>query len=195
MRMLIIYSCKIFYTCSSIQREVPALAVNTHSKGFNELYQSHHEWLVHWIARRNPGGNNAQDLAQDTFVRLLDRPRLPEAIRSPRAWLTKVAGNLLIDQIRRQVLERNYLAVLENLPEATYPSPEDKWELLGLLEHIDQLLSGLRPLEKTVFLMARLDGMTYRQVAESQGLSLSSVEKYIAKAMLKCYAATYGDRY
>lgn len=171
------------------------MAGETHSVGFDELYQEHHEWLVRWIARRTPGENNAQDLAQDTFLRLLNRPRLPEAIRSPRAWLTKVAGNLLIDQIRRQVLERNYLAVLGNLPEAECPSPEDKLELLGLLEKIDQLLSGLRPIEKTVFLMARLDGMTYRQVAENQGLSLSSVEKYIAKAMLKCYAATYADSY
>lgn len=39
--------------------------------------------------------------------------------------------------------------------------------------------------------MARLDGLTYREIAEQQGLSLSSVEKYIAKAMLKCYAAVY----
>ncbi|WP_444930624.1 sigma-70 family RNA polymerase sigma factor [Microbulbifer sp. SSSA002] len=159
--------------------------------GFNELYQEHHEWLVRWIARRTPGVDNAQDLAQDTFMRLLDRPSLPAGIRSPRAWLTKVAGNLLIDQARRQVLEKNYLALLESLPEPEWPSPEDKWELLGVLEQIDQLLGGLRPIEKTVFLMARLDGLTYRQVAEQQGLSLSSVEKYIAKAMLKCYAAVY----
>ena len=160
---------------------------------FKQLYQEHHEWLVRWIASRTSAGDSAQDLAHDTFLRLLDRPTLPQGIRSPRAWLAKVAGNLAIDRARRKVLERNYLALLQNLPEAEHPSPQDQYELLDLLDQIDQLLSGLRPIEKTTFLMARLDGLTYREVAAQLGISLSSVEKYIAKAMLCCYTATYGN--
>lgn len=164
---------------------------NSSTIGINQLYQEHHEWLVRWIARRTQGVENAQDLAHDTFMRLLDRPTLPDGIRSPRAWLAKVAGNLVIDQARRQVLENNYLAMLESLPDAEHPSPEQQMELLGILEQIDRLLDGLRPVEKTAFLMARLDGLAYREIAEELGVSLSSVEKYIAKAMLKCYTATF----
>lgn len=162
--------------------------------GFNQLYQEHHEWLVRWIARRTSGWDNAQDLAQDTFLRLLNRPVMPEQLSSPRAWLAKIAGNLAVDQARRQILEKNYLATLANVPEAEQPSPEEQWEMLGLLEQIDQLLNGLRPIEKTAFLMARLDGLSYREVAEQLNVSLSSVEKYIAKAMLRCYTATYGEQ-
>lgn len=161
--------------------------------GIQQLYQEHHEWLVSWIARRTSGRENAQDLAHDTFMRLLDRPTLPDGIRSPRAWLARVAGNLAIDQARRQILERNYLALLESVPEAEQPSPESRLELVEMLESIDQLLNGLRPIEKTAFLMARLDGLTYRAVAEQLNISLSSVEKYMAKAMHKCYMATYED--
>lgn len=161
---------------------------------FKQLYQEHHEWLVRWIASRTSGGDSAQDLAHDTFIRLLDRSVMPSSLRSPRAWLVKVAGNLAIDRARRQILERNYLALLQEVPEAEHPSPEDQLEILGLLEQIDQLLDGLRPIEKTAFLMARLDGLSYRQVASELDISLSSVEKYIAKAMLKCYTATYGDQ-
>jgi len=160
---------------------------------FKQIYQEHHEWLVRWIASRTSSGDSAQDLAHDTFIRLLDRPVLPVIIKSPRAWLAKVAGNLAVDRARRQVLERNYLALLQNAPEAEHPSPEDQWELLQLLDDIDRLLSGLRPVEKKAFLMARLDGLTYREVSLQLGVSLSSVEKYITKAMLCCYSATYGD--
>lgn len=162
--------------------------------GFNQLYQEHHEWLVRWIARRTSAGDHAQDLAQDTFLRLLNRPVMPQQLSSPRAWLAKIAANLAVDQARRQILERNYLAALANAPEAEHPSPEEQWQLLGLLEQIDQLLNGLRPIEKTAFLMARLDGLSYREVAEQLNVSLSSVEKYIAKAMLRCYTATYGEQ-
>ncbi|HEA16690.1 hypothetical protein LCGC14_1195520 [marine sediment metagenome] len=168
-------------------------STTANSVGFNALYQEHHEWLVRWIARRTYNNDNAQDLAQDTFMRLLNKPSLYNEIRSPRAWLTKVAGNLVTDNIRRKVLEENYLLFLESMPEAAYFSPEEQLQLLSLLEQIDKLLSGLRAIEKTAFLMVRLDGLSYKAVAKQLKVSLSSIEKYMAKAMLECYTLTYCD--
>lgn len=162
--------------------------------GFHKLYQEHHAWLVRWLIRRTRNASNAQDLAQDTFLRLLDRSALPEAIYNPRAWLARVADNLVVDQARRQVLERHYLDLLADLPEPEQPSPEAQLELLELLDQIDRLLNGLRPLEKTAFLMSRLDGLTYPEIARQLNISCSSVEKYMAKAMLKCYSAAYPER-
>lgn len=160
---------------------------------FSSLYEEHHEWLVLWISRRTRRSDNAWDLAHDTFMRLLDHPSIPTSLLNPRAWLAKTAGNLAIDQARRAVLEKNYLTLLATLPQAEHPSPEDQLQLLGLLQQIDTLLNGLRPIEKTAFLMARLNGTSYRQIAEQLEISLSSVEKYIAKAMLKCYSAAYPE--
>lgn len=157
----------------------------------DKLYQEHHGWLVRWISRRTPTTEHAKDLAQDTFLRILNRPPKAESLRSPRAWLAKIAANLAVDQARRQQLEKNYLEMLAGLPEPEHPSPEHQWQLFNLLEQIDELLNGLRPIEKTAFLMARLDGMPYRQIASELEVSLSSVEKYIAKAMLCCYNSTY----
>lgn len=161
--------------------------------GFQKLYQEHHAWLVRWLTRRTRNVTNAQDLAQDTFLRLLDRTTLPENLYSPRAWLARIADNLVIDQARREVLERNYLELLAGLPEPEQPSPEAQMELLELLDQIDRLLNGLRPVEKTAFLMSRLDGLTYPEIAKQLNISCSSVEKYMAKAMLKCYSAAYPE--
>lgn len=163
------------------------------SVGFNTLYQEHHEWLVRWIARRTYNRDNAQDIAQDTFIRLLNKPAVYHEIRSPRAWLTKVAGNLVTDDIRRKILEENYVGYLESMPETAYFSPEEQFQLLKLLEQIDSLLSSLRSIEKKAFLMVRLDGLSYKEVASQLGVSLSSIEKYIAKAMFECYTLTYSD--
>jgi len=161
--------------------------------GFNKLYQEHHQWLVMWIRRRTRSSDSAWDLAHNTFIRLLDRPTIPASLHNPRGWLAKTAGNLAIDQARREILEKNYLDLLAVVPQAEHPSPEEQWQLLELLKKIDHLLNGLRPIEKTAFLMARLDGLSYREVADQLQVSLSSVEKYIAKAMLSCYTATYGE--
>ncbi|MCF2858508.1 sigma-70 family RNA polymerase sigma factor [Pseudoalteromonas sp. SMS1] len=162
------------------------------SNSLNSLYQAHYEWLVKWIARRTQNWGDAQDLAQDTFVKLLGRPDKTEGIKSTKAWLAKIADNLVIDQARRQILERNYLAMLANMPEAMAPSAEQKWETLELLDQIDKLLNGLKPKEKLAFLMVRLEGLAYKEVAKQLGVSLSSTEKYVAKAMMTCYMNTYG---
>lgn len=161
----------------------------------SKLYQEHHAWLVRWLARRTQGMDNAQDLAQDTFMRILARPRVLDSLSNPRAWLVKVANNLVIDQARRRLLEKQYLELLAELPEPELPSVEEQLQLLQLLDRIDQLLEGLRPLEKTAFLMSRLDGLTYKEIAAELNISLSSVEKYMAKAMLACYTASFQECY
>ena len=162
---------------------------------FSKLYQEHHAWLVRWLAHRTRGIDNAQDLAQDTFLRIVARPRVLDNLGHPRAWLVRVANNLVVDQARRRLLEKHYLELLTELPEQEVPSVEEQLQLLELLNRIDQLLDGLRPLEKTTFLMSRLDGLTYKEIAEQLQISLSSVEKYMAKAMLACYKAMYQEGY
>jgi RNA polymerase sigma factor (sigma-70 family) len=164
---------------------------NINQTGFDTIYQEHHQWLVKWISRRTIGLDNSQDLAQDTFINLLERDNLPEGIRSPKAWLAKIAGNLMVDQARRQILERNYLSMLVILPEAEQPSPDQQLLILALLERIGDILSGLKVIEKKAFLMVRLDGMSYKEVSVELNVSVSSVEKYIAKAMLNCYCVMY----
>ncbi|MCO7188096.1 MULTISPECIES: sigma-70 family RNA polymerase sigma factor [unclassified Pseudoalteromonas] len=162
------------------------------SNSLDSLYQEHYAWLVKWISRRTQNWGDAQDVAQDTFVKLLGRPDKLENVKSTKAWLAKIADNLVIDKVRREILEKNYLTMLANMPEAHTPSAEQKWETLELLEQVDRLLNGLKPKEKLAFLLVRLEGMAYKDVAAQLEVSLSSAEKYVAKAMMACYVNMYG---
>lgn len=56
----------------------------------HQLYQSNHAWLYGWLRRRLGCADNAADLAQDTFARILASRRVLDA-REPRAYLTTVA--------------------------------------------------------------------------------------------------------
>lgn len=151
------------------------------------LYINHYRWLVSWLRRQLHCADNAADLAQDIFVRLLHRPQLIENVFEPRAWLTTVAKRLLIDKIRRERLERAYTDVLAQMPEPEMPSPEVQLQLFQALETIDILLDGLGEKPRMAFLMSRLDGLTYPDIAVQLGISLSSVEKYMAKAIRHCF--------
>lgn len=162
----------------------PAPHVDIHT-----LYLDHHGWLLGWLRKRLRHGDNAADLAHDTFLHILGKPeRLPE-LRQPRAWLSTVAHGLLVDRVRRQRVERAYRETLAHLPEAQAPSPEDQLILLETLARIDALLDGLPPKVRVAFLLSRLEGMDYKQIAKRIGVSLSSVEKYMARAIRHCYLA------
>lgn len=155
------------------------------------LYSDHHGWLVQWLNRRVHCVQEAADLAQDTFVRLLKQ--CPAELQEPRAFLATVARSVLIDHCRRMSLERAYLDTLALLPEPVTPSPEERAIVLEALEQIDRMLDGLGARARSAFLLAQLDGLSYKEVAARLGVSLSSVEKYMATAFAHCYRIVYLD--
>ena len=80
------------------------------------LYRDHRGWLLAWLRRNVACPQRAEDLSQDTFVRLLGRDELKEP-REPRAFLVAIAKGLLFDYFRRAALEQAYLTYLMLTPD------------------------------------------------------------------------------
>jgi RNA polymerase sigma-70 factor (ECF subfamily) len=154
------------------------------------LYRTHHSWLQGWLSRRVGCRENAADLAQDTFVRLL-KSRQSTHLREPRAYLSSIARGLMIDQYRRRELERAYLESVQLLPEQHVPSAESRLLILDALERIDRMLDKLKPRVRQAFLFAQLDGLTCAQIAENLGVSRATVERDLAQALQHCYRLRY----
>ncbi|MFC6336706.1 sigma-70 family RNA polymerase sigma factor [Pseudomonas sp. CCM 7891] len=154
------------------------------------LYSNHHGWLNIWLRSRLGNAADAADLAQDTFVRLLQKTERLE-LKAPRAFLRTIARGLVIDHWRREEIERAYLEALAHLPEGQVPSTEDRALVLELLEGIARLLDGLKPKVRKAFLLAQCDGLTYKEIAAQMDVSLRSVERYVAEALYHCYVLRY----
>ena len=152
------------------------------------LYNDHHHWLTGWLRRKLGCPENAADLAQDTFIRVLTARETP-ALIEPRAFLTTVAKRVLLNYYRRQDLERAYLDALAQIPEHVAPSEEECAIILQTLMELDQLLDGLPVQVKRAFLLAQLDGLTYAQIGAELGISIAAVKRYLHKAALRCYFA------
>lgn len=154
------------------------------------LYIDHHGWLQGWLRRRLDNAGDVSDLAQDVFMRLLMR-QAPIQVREPRALLATIARGLVIDHWRRRDLEQAWLETLANLPESAVPSVETRMILLEALTEIDRMLDTLKPVARNAFLLAQLEGLTCRQIGERLGVSVATVERYIAKGLRACYAARF----
>ncbi len=157
------------------------------------LYSDHHGWLVAWLRKRLNNPQQAADLAQDTFVRILSTREQLGLVREPRAWLASIARGLMIDAFRRADLERAWLAELACLPEEIHPSPEERLMVLETLEAINHMLDGLPPKVRAAWLYNRLDGMKHAEIAGKLGVSVSRVRQYLATAARHCYVIRYGE--
>lgn len=151
------------------------------------LYRDHRSWLADWLRRRLGGcSERAADLMQDTFVRLLQAGDRPPVLSQPRAYLTTIAKGLLVDHYRRQDLERAYFQELAALPPDLAPSPEERALALEALLTLDRLLEGLGPKVREAFLLAQLEGWEHARIADHLGVSVSSIKKYMHKALVQC---------
>ncbi|CAM3991594.1 putative RNA polymerase sigma factor FecI [compost metagenome] len=158
------------------------------SSSLEGLYLDHHNWLTGWLRRRLGCPDSAADLAQDTFMRLLQARQAP-LLNEPRAFLTTVAKRVLCNHYRRQDLERAYLQALAQLPEDLAPSEEHRAIIFETLLELDRLLDGLPLPVKRAFLMAQVDGLSYSAIGVQLGISLATVKRYLNKAAMRCYFA------
>ena len=152
------------------------------------MYQSHHGWLRAWLHRRLGNVFDAEDLAHDTFVRVLRGQSVaqPEELREPRAYLTTVARRLLINHYERQSLERAYVVSLQSLPESLVPSELDKAVLLETLRELDALLNAMPVKARTAFLLSQLEGLSYEDIAAQLQVSVRTVTRYMAQGFSQC---------
>ena len=154
------------------------------------LYADHHGWLYGWLRRKLGSAVEAADLAHDTYLRILHTGRVPDAEQS-RRHLAQIANGLVIDLYRRRQIESAYLDAIAHLPPALAPSEEVRALAVEALAELDAILHSLPAKAREALLLCKLDGMGYRDIAAQLGVSVSSVEKYIASALVACYHALH----
>jgi RNA polymerase sigma factor (sigma-70 family) len=151
------------------------------------LYRDHQCWLRNWLTGRLGCRDVAEDLAQDTFTRLLTTGNV-SGLHEPRAFLTTVAKGLMANWCRRQSLERAYLQTLATLPEPCAPSAEHQALVREALHQIDVMLDGLPAQARRVFLLSQFDGLDYAEIGRRMDISLSTVKRHMKRAFLGCLA-------
>lgn len=148
------------------------------------LYQAHHGWLRGWLARRLNNACDAADLAQDAFVRLLTTPRGFDTPQGARAYLRAIGNGMCIDLWRRREVERAWHETL--ILSAAAPSPEHQAIVVETLLEVGALLQRLPPKVAEAFVLAQVEGLKYREIAERLAVSERMIKKYLAQALVHC---------
>lgn len=167
----------------------PGTAAERRHDAIRDLYAEHHGWLLGWLRGRLACTHHASDVAHDAFANVLEMTHWP-VLREPRAFLRVVASRLLINRHHRQRIEAEALRTVAILAEADRGrSVEDEVALRQLLrEVLVLLLEELDGRCGQAFLLARVDGWSYRKIALHLGVSESRVKQYLAQALVHCHA-------
>ena len=135
------------------------------------------------LMRRGGTEDDADDLVHEAWIRLAFYER-EQHVAKPEAFLMRAALNLWTDAYRAERRHGEQIVMeADLLPDA---SPGIEATVLAR-ERASRLLEGLRELNsktRDIFIAHRIDGMSYPQIARIHRLSVSAVEKHVAKAML-----------
>lgn len=148
--------------------------------------------LLAYFLRRTGNAQEAEDLTQETFVRLIGSHSF-EMADEAQAFVFRVASNLLRDRGRSQNRMRRFATVPidAGAPEKFEPrlvediNPERV--LIGR-ENLSEVLACLDELgerTKNIFILFRLEGMRQKEIAAHYGIGLSTVEKHVMAAAVR----------
>jgi RNA polymerase sigma factor (sigma-70 family) len=143
------------------------------------------------LRRRGRSEQDADDLVQEAFLRL-ERYQREQPIEKPEAFLMRTALNLSIDA-HRTLQSRGEQVLLEDVVIVdTAPGIEDVLLSRERLRRLSECLAQLNDKTRAIFLAHRVDGLSYQEIGRLHGLSISGVEKQVAKATLLITAGMEG---
>lgn len=136
------------------------------------------------LMRRGRTVHDADDLVQEAWVRLACYER-EQTVAQPEAFLMRTALNLSIDTHRTRVSHGEQVLLDEVVLVDTRPSAEATLLARERIARLSVCLGRLGDKTREIFLSHRVDGLTYQEIARHHQLSISSVEKHVAKATLQ----------
>jgi RNA polymerase sigma-19 factor, ECF subfamily len=161
---------------------------NAATKLVESAFAQHRKALQEYLMRRLSSAQNAQDLAQEAYLRLLSVEDA-ELVRQPHAYLFRIASNLVYEyrlRERNDVVTFNSQAVDHFAEQPQHVSLEDLGDRLNVERQLETALAQLPPLYRAILVMRKRDGLSYSEIAQALGISIHTVKKYLLRAVTQC---------
>lgn len=161
----------------STNRNREKLSAQEFERAFDLYYTSVRNFLYYKTSQ----SELAEDVAQDAFVKLWEtRDKIDKS--SIKAYVFTIANNLAINQLKRDQLKFKFLKL--QVDKTDIKTPEYLLEMQEFDQNLQDSLAKIPDGAREVFLMNRIDGLKYREIAEMLGLSMKAVEKRMSRALM-----------
>ena len=152
-------------------------------------FVKHQSFLKRFLTRFLSSSHDIEDVVQDSYLKALCAEKNQE-IHSPKAFLFRIARNEALKELRKKSRRiTDYIEELD-IPEASTSetSVEDSSVAKQRFGLFCQSALDMTPRCRKVFLMCKVYGFSYKEIASQLGISVSGVEKHVARGLEICNA-------
>lgn len=151
----------------------------THSD-FKIFYNKYFDETRRFIYYKCGDTELATDIAQETFLKIWEKKVEPQQGKEI-SLVFKISSNIFISKIRRIKTEMNYCKSMQI--NTLQVNNSNELERKELEKQYEKALSNLSEKQRTVFLMSRIDELSYKDMSEQLGISVKAVEKRMSQAL------------
>ncbi len=174
-----------------------------HPGAFRELYKRYERRLTRFIVKKIGYSEQANDLLQETFIRVARHLHRFDADRKFSTWVYTIAGNLCKNEIRNRSRSPfvRYTMLEREDGEDHSPvqfsdssmKPDVLYRKRSMKELVDEVVKGLPRHHRLIFTLREMEGKSYREVAEILGVNLGTVKSRLHRART-AFAQTIAPR-
>ena len=138
----------------------------------------------------------AEDLLQDVFIKLWENRTNIDDKLSLKSYLYKIAKNLALNHLRHQKIVNDYAKSLTFHTKVNPNNPQLIFEDKELRNHLLSAINKLPAKARIIFLLSKVDGLTYKEIAERLNISKKTVETQIVRSLksIRKYMSNYFDK-
>ena len=147
---------------------------------YSSLFRANSKTVFNYIYYKYGNEEKAYDVVQEAFIKLWENCAKvsPEKAKS---FVYTVANNLYLNLIKAEKVRQKYAS--DSKKPVSHESPEFLLEEQEYKEKLDRALASLPDNQRTVFLLNRIDGKKYAEIAEMEGVSVKAIEKRMHLAL------------
>ena len=149
---------------------------------FSNLYDQYADEVNNYLYYKFGYQVEAAETVQQAFIKLWKNCKKVDPYHA-RAFLYKVANNLSLNVIKHEKIKLRY-AKESHKRTATHEDPAFEMETDEFKDKLETALATLKPKQRTTFLMHRIDGKSYKEIAEAEQISVKAVEKRMHQALV-----------
>jgi len=153
-----------------------------------ELCRQHEKALLRMLFGRVSSMQEARDIAQEAYVRLLALDR-PGTVSFLEGYLWKIAANIATDGARARKYRSAHDLTLASEPDSTSPSPEFVCLARERLAICQKAIEVLPPKCRMAFILRVIDELPFEEIAQRMSIDISGVKRYVARAAVHCQQA------
>jgi len=147
---------------------------------FERAFEMYYSSIRNYVYFKTSQSELAEDMAQEAFVKLWEtRHRIDKT--SIKAYLYTIAGNLTINQLKRDQLKYKFMNLQVRGKDIN--NPQYILEMQEFDAKLQHTLSKIPEGAREVFLMNRIEDLKYHEIAERLNLSVKAVEKRMSRAL------------